>query len=251
MKRLIFIPDIHGRYDLLMTLLGQLFEYHKVDLSPGQDKIIFGGDYVDRGPNSAGVLAKVRELTEKYPGQVIALAGNHEWLMINACTRGLSPGPGYEDFQLWMWNGGQDTLDSYVDQRVPDEVIRWVASLPTSHEEPDFFFSHAPLPIERLRRSEYKGSPEWAKDELIWTYFPEEGRAAHRFPGGKVGVCGHVHALRRQLANNERLEPRFYDHYIFADAGCGCHPKAPLVAVEVKSREVFYAHPSEAMGTCS
>jgi hypothetical protein len=56
-------------------------------------------------------------------------------------------------------------------------------------------------------------------------------------PEGKIGVCGHVHQLR-----NGVLEPRLYDHYIFADAGCGCmnDGSAPLVAIEVKTRRVIY-----------
>jgi Calcineurin-like phosphoesterase len=52
------IGDIHGRLDLLTTLLAQI-EHHRA----GRDRtIVFLGDYIDRGPDSASVVATVRKL---------------------------------------------------------------------------------------------------------------------------------------------------------------------------------------------
>lgn len=241
MSKIWVVPDIHGRYDLLTSLMDTLTESGKHSFKT--DKLIFLGDYVDRGPQSAQVLDILRILKDTYPENVIVLYGNHEDLMINGCTRG-----GY-DWDLWMMNGGGATQRSYAGSKVPDDVLKWVASLPLSHKEPGFFFSHAPVPREEDRHSTLQGEP-FSRSELTWTYNSPEGKYARDFKEDDneytVGVCGHVHALRSGI-----LEPRFYDHYIFADAGCGCSPKAPLVAIEVKSREVIYAWPAEAMGTHS
>jgi hypothetical protein len=80
--------------------------------------------------------------------------------------------------------------------------------------------------------------PDFSPDELTWTYHDDEWGVARDFGNGIVGVCGHIHRLRKGI-----MAPRFYDHYIYADSGCGCSPNAPLVAVEVNTREVIYAWP--------
>lgn len=234
MRNLWAIPDIHGRKDLLDAVLLKLHE--EEDLNLTIDKIIFLGDYIDRGPESKAVLDLILKMTNQYPGQVIALAGNHEWLMIDGLSRG------GDHQQLWLLNGGGPTLRSFAIDAPLEPYVKWLASLPLSHEEPGFFFSHAPVPNEEDRNSSLRGKP-FTKQELIWTYHSPEDMYARKFED-KVGVCGHVHALNRGLR-----EPRFYNHYtnyIFADAGCGCSQTAPLVAIEVKTRHVVYAWPVEA-----
>lgn len=231
--RLFSIPDIHGRLDLLNKLLDTLYTQHALDLS--KDKLVFTGDYVDRGPDSYGVIARVKKLTEDHPGNVIALSGNHEWMAIQYYTRGTR-----DDVELWEMNGGLQTIKSYQMagySRMTDEHVRWLAFLPLKHEEPGFFFSHAPAPRESYRNVMYRGQ-EFTPDELTWTYHSDEFGVARDHGNGIVGVCGHLHALRKGI-----LQPRFYPHYIFADSGCGCNDKAPLVAVEVNTREVIFAWP--------
>src|SRR5215217_9709116 len=67
------IGDIHGRLDLLTTLLTQI-EWHRA----GRDRtIVFLGDYIDRGPDSARVIATVRKLQAHEPDAVVCLKGNH------------------------------------------------------------------------------------------------------------------------------------------------------------------------------
>lgn len=237
--RLFAIPDIHGRRDLLDALLDQLFQREKLDLS--KDKLIFLGDMIDRGKDSKGVLDKIRSLAEANPETVIALAGNHEYLMLNACVRCRM-----HDFELWLINGGGETLQSFPGEKVDEDTLRWVAKLPLFHEEPGFFFSHAPVPKEEFRRAENRGKP-FTLEELTWTYHdPETWISRDMTDEGKIGVCGHIHALRYGV-----MAPRFRDHYWFLDSGAGCSVKAPLVAVECRSQEVFWAWPIEAQGTRS
>ena len=57
MSKLFVIPDIHGRRDLLDQLLEKLGP--RLSLLHGCDKLIFLGDMIDRGPDSAGVIKKV------------------------------------------------------------------------------------------------------------------------------------------------------------------------------------------------
>lgn len=231
--RLFAIADIHGRFDLLKKLWDDLITNYKLDLTV--DKVIFTGDYVDRGPDSYWVVKFLKELCETYPGHVICLAGNHEWINIMYYARKTE-----EDVWLHDNNGGPATLLSYQmngHMGMTGDHLKWLSNLPFSHTEPGFFFSHAPAPRESFRRMANKGL-DLTSDELIWTYDADERGIARNHGNGIVGVCGHVHALRKGL-----MEPRFYDHYIYADAGCGCSPKAPLCAVNVVTREVIYAWP--------
>lgn len=233
------IPDIHGRFDLLTLLFNDLQLKHGFEF--GKDKVVFLGDYVDRGDESKQVVDQLRVWKNMWPDHVIVLAGNHEWLMIAACIQHTE-----DDCYLWAVNGGDATLRSYgpdiprlSTSLVPNEDVKWLAALPLFHEEPGFFFSHAPAPRENRRQQHMLGKP-YNKSELTWTYSNDEFGVANDFGNGTIGVCGHIHALRKGI-----FEPRFYPHYIFADAGCGCADKAPLVAIEVRTREVVFAKPSD------
>jgi len=221
--------------------MGKLFTEEKLDLVV--DKLIFLGDMVDRGPDSKGVIDTVRGLVDKHPGQVIALAGNHEWMLIDGCTRT------YDWFEHWLTVGGEQTIYSFG-LKVPDEYVKWLASLPLYHKEPGFFFSHSPLPSLGNRPFPFRGNtPEenaWTKDELTWTRtrnVNEEEFNTFKFKGiNTVGVCGHNHDLNYKLST---MAPRFYSHYIFTDSGCGCSNAAPLCAVEVHSRKVIFSRPED------
>jgi hypothetical protein len=238
MGRLFAIPDIHGRKDLLERLMATLKSQHALDLT--QDKIIILGDMIDRGPDSKGVLDICRQLKEDHPANVVVLRGNHEQFMIDCFRRGR-----LDDWRCWTYpgNGGSETLKSFNLQppwivgsegKIPEPYLSWIEALPTSHEEPGFFFSHAPVPKEKDRPQYLQGKP-FTEYELTWTYFEDErGKSRHckdKDGNKQVGVCGHIHRLQRGL-----FTPRYYAHYLFLDAGCGCSQKAPLVCTEVISR---------------
>lgn len=232
--RIYAIPDIHGRADLLELLIKKLRKDENIDFK--KDKIVFLGDFIDRGPDSKKVIDIVRNLERVNPASVVVLAGNHEWLCINAHN----PLHSRSAVFLWHANGGGATVASYFPLNfIPEEVIKWMVELPLFYETEGFFFSHAPIPREENRRPENRGGA-FTKHELTWTYSSDEAPNARNHDNGVIGVCGHVHALQYGI-----LKPRLYNHYIFADAGCGCHEDAPLVAIEVKSRKIIEANPLE------
>lgn len=73
-KRTIAIGDVHGCLSLLEALL------QKVSYDPSNDRLVFVGDLIDRGPNPLGVVRLVRRLEQE--GSVITLKGNHEDKMV-------------------------------------------------------------------------------------------------------------------------------------------------------------------------
>ena len=75
-RRLLAIGDIHGYLDKLRRLLDLV-------QPTANDKVIFLGDYVDRGPDSRGVLDELIRFGERFP-QTIFLRGNHEQMFMDA-----------------------------------------------------------------------------------------------------------------------------------------------------------------------
>lgn len=94
--------DIHGSLDKLKSLISLC----RGDADGRETILVFLGDYIDRGPESAGVVRFVLSLPEEGPERVIALKGNHEaWAL--GILDGLMPPAS------WLLNGGAATLQSY------------------------------------------------------------------------------------------------------------------------------------------
>jgi len=100
------VGDIHGRLDLL----GQLMVKVRADAAETagglRPILVFIGDYIDRGPDAAGVIEAVLTLEEEGRFEVRPLKGNHEAQML-AFLEDPRAGP------AWMEFGGADTLLSY------------------------------------------------------------------------------------------------------------------------------------------
>jgi len=95
--RILAIGDIHGCTTAFDTLLAA------VNLQPS-DRLITLGDYIDRGPDSKVVIERLIALHDT--GQLVALRGNHEQMILNVRSRG-------EEFR-WLYGCGRDaTLASY------------------------------------------------------------------------------------------------------------------------------------------
>lgn len=80
MTRFVFVGDVHGCLEELDALLAD------VALRPG-DRLLFVGDLVDRGPDSVGVVRRVRDLLARHPGSA-AVCGNHEEKALRYHERG-------------------------------------------------------------------------------------------------------------------------------------------------------------------
>lgn len=97
------VGDIHGRADLLAGLMERLDADHAAR-GAAAEAVVFLGDYIDRGDNSAEVLARLRQAA---PLPVICLAGNHEQMLLDFLDRPEERG------QRWLANGGLQTLASF------------------------------------------------------------------------------------------------------------------------------------------
>lgn len=100
------VGDIHGRADLLELML-ELIDAHIGGTGSTDPRLVFVGDYVDHGPDSARVVTRMRELSEAFPANVTCLMGNHERMMLDFLTDPALRGP------RWLRAGGIPTLDSF------------------------------------------------------------------------------------------------------------------------------------------
>jgi len=96
------IGDIHGCTDLLDGIMRQVER-----AAVGPEPVVFVGDYIDRGRNSAQVLSWLFEVQQSNPGQVICLMGNHERMLLDFIDDPAGRGA------QWLRNGGLDTLASF------------------------------------------------------------------------------------------------------------------------------------------
>lgn len=127
----IAIGDVHGCLAELDELLAQL---------PPDRHLVFLGDYVDRGPENRGVLARVRALVEG--GRATALLGNHDQLMIDSL---LNADEGARE--IWLRNGGQATLDNYASEAEAAQDAAWMQEHLRPHVTiGPVLFSHAMRP---------------------------------------------------------------------------------------------------------
>jgi serine/threonine protein phosphatase 1 len=168
------IGDIHGSLDKLQRLILRCEQ----NAAGRPFKYVFLGDYIDRGPQSAGVIACLVDLQSRLGDRFIALKGNHEAMALDAVD-GTAP------LRLWFGQGGAATLESYGNVRpteLPSLHLDWLRSLRLSYDDGRRFFVHAGVDPEK---------PLVLQDEqhLLWIREPflSDGRDY-----GRLVVHGHT-----------------------------------------------------------
>lgn len=109
------MSDIHG-------CLEALYENQQlIDLSDSQSKLICCGDYIDYGLKSCETIYKVKELTDLYPDQIVALMGNHEQMFVDFLNCGEKDIWNYE----WLSaDCGFKTVKSFISQNGFDQIVK-------------------------------------------------------------------------------------------------------------------------------
>jgi serine/threonine protein phosphatase 1 len=172
--RILAIGDIHGCLTALDTLL-------KLVQPARQDRIVTLGDYVDRGPNTRGVINRLIELHES--GRLIALRGNHELMMLQARDGG------HDDRRFWFGVGGREALASYGSrwrtgrfEDIPREHWWFIEKTCLDwYEIATHVFVHANLDPDLPLMHQPSSMLHW---EVLNPWTPPHS-------SGKVMVCGH------------------------------------------------------------
>lgn len=193
--RTFVIGDIHGELGHLQALLAQMPVVTK------DDTIVLLGDYIDRGPDSRGVLETVRRMERTLECLVVPLRGNHEDAWLRVIDRG------WPEFLLPAPNGCLAAMRSFTGQRHPAkgelgtpadwavmergsffsaEEVAWMRGLPYWYEDEHGIYVHAGL----LQRDGQFAHPSETTPEtaLLWTRSTEFFRDYR----GKHVVVGHT-----------------------------------------------------------
>lgn len=223
MKKLWAIGDVHGRADMLRPLLERI----NTERGP-EDILVFLGDYIDRGPDSRGVIDLVlAELTAR-PDHTVALWGNHEDMAASACGLPSPCALGSDTAKrTWLGNGGWQTLGCY-EGRIPEfrthlgklvpHLQVWMRPYGFEEVAPEVVCVHAGVPggedaetLAQIVPEPGLASPT-GRDALLWMY----PQLSDRKDPTRLVICGHTARLNEVV--NER-------HFICIDTGAaygGC-----------------------------
>lgn len=200
--RIYAVGDVHGRLDLLDRLLSDI----NADLATrpiAQPIVVFLGDYIDRGPESAGVVERL--ITCHSAFKLVCLRGNHEalilqflddsalltdWIRFGGISTMLSYGLGPR-LNIWMDKESKEVGEELC-RAIPETHRIFLAGLSLSFTCGDYFFVHAGvragIPFE-----------EQSEHDLLWI---RDDFLLHEEFFDKIVVHGHTPVAEPQVLRN-------------------------------------------------
>lgn len=170
------IGDIHGCVNTLRNMLTRLETY-------GPQEYVFVGDYIDRGPDSKGVVQYLIDFSRTHT--CVFLRGNHEQMMLDGKNN-------IESFSHWMRNGGRETLYSYGQAQMnfdlPSSHFHFFRNTRLVYETPDYVFVHGGMNPE-LSIAEQLAFDDELKDDFLWERAHLKADTSH---WEKTLVFGHT-----------------------------------------------------------
>lgn len=180
-ERSFIIGDIHGCLGMLKNLI------NKIDWHPDRDRLIFLGDYLDRGEDSKGVIDFLIGLRGR-SSNVHGLMGNHESLFLRYLEG--------EDQELFFLNGGASTLRSYRTNgkiRIPKDHVSFLKSLKIMIEIDDYYIVHAGFKPGVEIAEQSQEDCLWIRDPFIFS----------DYDFGKKIIFGHTPFYSPLLMDNK------------------------------------------------
>ena len=224
------VGDIHGCYELMKDMLANLAADSAARADGRRPIVVFLGDYVDRGPQSARVLDALVWLQRRADLEIHYLKGNHEQALLEFLDAPERGGP-------WMSYGGAETLQAYglvppepeapaeaflaardeLLERMPASHLKLLIGLETMVTIGDYAFVHAGV---------RPGTPlnAQAENDLLWI---RRGFVDQPGPFEKVIVHGHTWLSE---------QPQLSEHRLGLDTGA--YATGVLTAARIEDGEV-------------
>ncbi|GAB5448069.1 metallophosphoesterase [Gymnodinialimonas sp.] len=178
------VGDIHGSIDKLETLLNRI-DADTAAHAGVDSKVVFVGDFIDRGEASADVLRFMAHVTTTYPDKLIGLMGNHERMLLDF----LSDPTG--SAKRWIRYGGLQTLASFgvgaglstnsrgagelldaagdLMEAMGQELVDWVSNLPLSWSSGTLWVVHAGADPAVSMEAQSPKTLMWGKESFLKT----------------------------------------------------------------------------------
>lgn len=234
------VGDVHGMYDKLQSVMSQ-FTVNEDDL------LIFLGDYIDRGPDSARCVEYVKNLCAA--PNVVALMGNHEMMMINSIAEYgldiLEPDFPKKGSNIWLYNGGDKTRASF--KRYEDmgnsklELIKWILQRPHLVRLGDnIYFSHAGFDVHKKLKNCEIDDILWSREEFFDLYNGDDKWFVGHTPVQYLRNIGYDtdYDINSDDTGSKKRKPLIKGNITFLDTGSfmrnGC-----ITCMEIKSGRIF------------
>ncbi|HWG41286.1 MAG TPA: metallophosphoesterase family protein [Gemmataceae bacterium] len=210
-ERTIAIGDIHGCSIALKALLETI-------CPTTADTIITLGDYIDRGPDSRGVLDLLLALRDECT--FVPLMGNHEEMLLAARES-------RSELQFWLKFGGEDTLRSYGEKGgweiIPGNHLEFIRGCRKFFETTSHIFVHASYDPKRPMHEQSTGT-------LFWETPPFDRLVPH--VSGKTVIVGHT----------SQLDGFILDLGFFKCIDTFCHSGGWLTALDIETGNCWQAN---------
>ena len=189
-QRVYAVGDIHGRLDLFETMIAAI-EADDAACRPGQTTVVLLGDLIDRGPDSAGVIARARAWGEAR--KVRNLLGNHEEMLLQALASD-------EVVRQFLRFGGRETVLSYLADpadyhraelsevralmhgAIPAADLEFIRSFEDTVSIGDYLFVHAGIHPDSPLDQQHPSDLRWIREPFL----------SHHGSYGQVVVHGHT-----------------------------------------------------------
>ena len=182
------IGDIHGQLGMLENLMA------KIPWRPEKDALVFLGDYIDRGPDSRGVVDYILSLTRNY-SRISCVLGNHEGMLLNYLAG--------VDKKLYLANGGGPTLKAYKRGKgllstlflheIPNDHMVFYNSLKPYVEIENYYLVHAGFMPGVPMAQQTRFDMTWIREPFI----------SSTYDFGKKIVFGHTPFIKPRIMKNK------------------------------------------------
>jgi serine/threonine protein phosphatase 1 len=199
-------PDIHGCSDALKKALDFVYKEN-----PEGGKIIFLGDYIDRGTDNYGVLQTVMNPPERW--EFVTLLGNHELMFIEAYMHGTEFYDKKAAQDIAGFSQDDFVMHNHIRQGIDRSIMEWMYNLKVCHIEDQNVFAHAFY-------DDTKNLEDQLTRDAVWTRMDD----FMRFPNDKQKLyLTHGHTPRRHAPvkspNRVNLDAGavFYGRYVIGE----------------------------------